>query len=159
LLIRAEGVSARQWEVLTVKAQPRSRGHAIFAGTAARRIARIRELVAHLWACPAAQRIRRTAVLAVVCLVLMAGDSPALADDGSAQLGRVIDNARLWVVGLLTALGTFFLAVGGVRYLTSGGDPGAIEKAKTAWKSAAIGYAAAVLAPVLMTALKSIVGG
>jgi hypothetical protein len=92
-------------------------------------------------------------------LSLVTGDSPAQAEDGTAQLSTVIDNARLWVVGLLIALGTFFLAVGGVRYLASGGDPGEVEKAKRSFKSAAIGYAIAVLAPILMTALKSIVGG
>jgi hypothetical protein len=141
-----------------VKAAPRAKSRMTPPGIA-RRIMRIRQVVALAWASRMARRVRDAAVVAAICLALMAGDSPALADDGSAQLGRVIDNARLWVVGLLAALGTFFLAVGGVRYLTSGGDPGAIEKAKSAWKSAAIGYAAAVLAPVLMTALKSIVGG
>jgi hypothetical protein len=141
-----------------VKVVPRTKSRTAHSGMA-RRIMHIRRAMASGWASRTARRVRDAAVVAATCLVLMAGDSPALADDGSAQLGRVIDNARLWVVGLLAALGTFFLAVGGVRYLTSGGDPGAIEKAKSAWKSAAIGYAAAVLAPVLMTALKSIVGG
>jgi succinate dehydrogenase/fumarate reductase cytochrome b subunit len=102
--------------------------------------------------------VAATLTVAVV-LSLMTGDSPALAEDGTAQLSTVIDNARLWIVGLLIALGTFFLAVGGVRYLASGGDPGEVEKAKRSFKSAAIGYAIAVLAPILMTALKSIVGG
>lgn len=140
-----------------MKAVPRARSRVTFADTAARRIGRIRQMMAA--ASRMARQVRGAAVVALICLVLMAGGNPALADDGSAQLGRVIDNARLWIVGLLAALATFFLAVGGVRYLTSGGNPGAIEKAKSAWKSAAIGYAAAVLAPVLMTALKSIVGG
>lgn len=92
-------------------------------------------------------------------LNLLVGDSPAHAEDGSHQLATVIDNARLWILGLLIALDTFFLAVGGVRYLASGGDPGEVEKAKRSFKSAAIGYTIAVLAPILMTALKSIVGG
>jgi succinate dehydrogenase/fumarate reductase cytochrome b subunit len=104
-------------------------------------------------------RVFTATVVVAFCLTVLAGDGPAFAADGTAQLSRVIDNARLWVVGLLVALATFFLAVGGVRYLASGGDPGEIEKAKSAFKSAAVGYAIAVLAPILMTALKSIVGG
>lgn len=100
-------------------------------------------------------------------LAVLTGDSPAAASaggrvwagDGSKQLGDVIDNARLWVIGLLAGLATLFLVVAGVRYLTSGGDPGEVERAKTGLKSAAIGYALAILAPILMTALKSIVGG
>jgi len=45
-----------------------------------------------------------------------------------------------------------------VQYLIAGGDPGGVEKAKTALKSAAIGYALAVLAPGLVSILQHIVG-
>lgn len=41
--------------------------------------------------------------------------------------------------------------------MTAGGDPGQIERAKTALKSAAIGYALAALAPVLVEILRSVV--
>ena len=43
-----------------------------------------------------------------------------------------------------------------VRYLTAGGDPTEVDKAKSAFKSAGIGYALAFLAPVLLTMLQSI---
>jgi len=56
-------------------------------------------------------------------------------------------------------LATLFLTYGGVLYLTAGGDPGTVEKAKNALKSAAFGYALAALAPLLVSALQSIVGG
>ena len=56
-------------------------------------------------------------------------------------------------------MATLFLTVGGIRYLTAGGDPVQVEKAKTALKSAAIGYGLAILAPVIVTVLKSLVGG
>ena len=39
------------------------------------------------------------------------------------------------------------------------GDPGQVEKAKTALKSAAIGYALAILAPLLVSILASVVSG
>jgi hypothetical protein len=39
------------------------------------------------------------------------------------------------------------------------GDPAEVERAKTAWRNAAIGYGMAVLAPVIVTVLKSLVGG
>ncbi|HJY70065.1 MAG TPA: pilin [Streptosporangiaceae bacterium] len=51
------------------------------------------------------------------------------------------------------------LRAGDLRYLTAGGDPGQVEKAKIALKSAAIGYALAVLAPLLVFILASLVGG
>ncbi|WP_411577452.1 hypothetical protein [Streptomyces sp. Je 1-4] len=40
----------------------------------------------------------------------------------------------------------------------AGGDPGEVESAKRALKAAAIGYGLAILAPVLVTVLQSIVG-
>ena len=77
----------------------------------------------------------------------------------AASLNGVIDSLRMWLVGLLAGLATLFLTVGGVRYLLAGGDPGQVEKAKTALKSAAVGYALAALAPVLVGILRSVVGG
>ena len=96
------------------------------------------------------------AVLAAGVLVAFA--PPAFAATGGAptSLTSVIDNLRNWLVGILAAVATLFLTVGGLRYLTAGGDPGQVEKAKTALKSAAIGYALAALAPLLVSILASL---
>ncbi|MDH2426475.1 pilin [Sphaerisporangium sp. TRM90804] len=75
------------------------------------------------------------------------------------QLDRVFDNLRNWLVGLLAALATLMFTVGGVRYLLAGGDPGEAQKAKAAWKGAALGYGLAMLAPLLVNVLKRVVGG
>jgi Type IV secretion system pilin len=77
----------------------------------------------------------------------------------AASIAQVISNTTVWIVGILAALATLFLTIGGVRYLMAGGDPAEVEKAKTAFKSAGIGYALALLAPVVVTVLKSLVGG
>lgn len=76
----------------------------------------------------------------------------------AASLSGVISNLTTWLVGFLVGLATLFLTYGAVLYMTAAGDPGAVEKAKNCLKSAAVGYALAVLAPVLVAALKSIVG-
>jgi hypothetical protein len=68
---------------------------------------------------------------------------------------QVVDNVRLWLLGIIAAVATFFATVGGLRIMASNGDPGEHEKGKTALKSAAIGYLLALLAPLLVT----IVGG
>ena len=47
----------------------------------------------------------------------------------------------------------------GSVYLLGGGDPSEIEKAKTAFRAACLGYALAMLAPVIVAVLKSIIGG
>jgi len=77
----------------------------------------------------------------------------------AASIGQVISNTTVWIVGILAGLATLFLTIGGVRYLMAGGDPAEVEKAKTAFKSAGIGYALAILAPVVVTVLRSLVGG
>ncbi|MET7338967.1 pilin [Nonomuraea sp. NPDC005650] len=74
------------------------------------------------------------------------------------SLNQVIDNLRNVIVGLLVALATLFLTVGGVRYILAGGDPGEVEAAKKTLRYAAMGYGIAVLAPLLVSILKGIVG-
>ena len=95
------------------------------------------------------------AALFVAVTLVLAVAEPALA---AASLHQVIDNLRNWLVGLLAALATLFLTVGGLRYILAGGDPGEVGKAKNTLKFAALGYAIAALAPVLFQALKKIVG-
>ncbi|MEV8515912.1 pilin [Dactylosporangium sp. NPDC051484] len=75
--------------------------------------------------------------------------SPVLLAADSIQ--AVVNNIRLWLVGILVAVATLFLTIGGLRYLAANGDPGETEKGKLAMKSAAIGYALALLAPLFVT--------
>jgi hypothetical protein len=67
------------------------------------------------------------------------------------SIEAVAENIRDWLVGILVAVATLFLTVGGLRYLAANGDPGEVEKAKLALRSAAIGYALALLAPLFVT--------
>ncbi len=114
---------------------------------------------------PQAYRLRRLlrrlpVAVAIGAILLVVVASPAFAAGGAAPtLSGVIDNLRNWIVGILAGVATLFLTIGGLRYLTAGGDPGQVEKAKVALKSAAIGYALAILAPLLVSILASIVGG
>jgi hypothetical protein len=103
---------------------------------------------------------RRLALGGLLALVLlMAAAPPAFAAGGAPTLSGVISNLTSWIVGILAGVATLFLTIGGLRYLTAGGDPGQVEKAKIALKSAAIGYALAILAPLLVSILASLVGG
>jgi hypothetical protein len=65
------------------------------------------------------------------------------------SVDQVIDNVRLWLLGILAAWATLCLTVGFIRYTS--GDPGEVEKGKLALRNAAIGYAGALLAPLLVT--------
>lgn len=91
----------------------------------------------------------------VLSPLLAVAASPRAAD----SLNQVISNLTAWITGFLVGLATLFLTVGGARYLSADGNPSEIERAKSALKSAAVGYGLAVLAPILVAALKSIVGG
>jgi hypothetical protein len=98
-----------------------------------------------------------TLTLAATALVALAVCPAAVA--AASDLNQVIDNLRVWITGLLAALATLLLMIGGVRYLLAGGDPGAHERAKGSIRGALIGYALALLAPVLTTIVQHLVGG
>jgi hypothetical protein len=89
--------------------------------------------------------------MAAVLGILLA--VPAFA---ASDLNTVIDSVRDWVAGLLIALATLFLTVGGVRYLTAQGNPRAVEEAKAGIKAALIGYGLAALAPTLVSILQKV---
>ncbi|MCK9931105.1 pilin [Frankia sp. Mgl5] len=84
---------------------------------------------------------------------------PAPAPVSSApDLETVLNNARNWLMGILATVATFFFTLGATRYLGANGDPGEVERAKGAFRNAAIGYGLAVLAPLVLKALRSVVG-
>jgi hypothetical protein len=101
---------------------------------------------------------RLPAVMVLTVGLMLAVAAPAYAAGGPTISG-VISNLTAWLVGILAGVATLFLTIGGLRYLTAGGDPVQVEKAKTALKSAAIGYALAALAPLIVSILASVVGG
>jgi len=111
------------------------------------------------------RRRRSTHVLLVVeltALALVLTTSSAHADTVVLAIAdsvtTVLDNIRNWIMGILAGLATVFLTIGGVRYVMGGHDPGEVEKAKIAFKSAGWGFALAALAPLVVEILKGIVG-
>jgi hypothetical protein len=93
-------------------------------------------------------------------LVSAVGDLILAAPNPSPKsIPEVIDGLKLWVMGILAAVATLFLVIGGLRYMTAGGDPAQAEQAKGNFKAALAGYALAVLAPVILQVLQGILGG
>jgi hypothetical protein len=107
--------------------------------------------------------IYRIAAVATTTLAILAGAGPADAAEpqilAANDLPTIITNITTWIVGLLIGVATLFLTIGGLRYLAAGGDPTEVEKAKSAFKSALLGYALAVLAPILLNVVKGWIGG
>lgn len=75
------------------------------------------------------------------------------------SLPQVIAGLQAWVMGILAALASLYLVLAGVYRLTAGGDPAQIDRAREAFRNALVGYGLAVLSPVLLGVVKSIVGG
>lgn len=100
-------------------------------------------------------------LLSGVWLLITATHSPAATTSSVvavATLPQVVSNVTGWVVGILAAVATMFLTIGGLRYVMAGGDPAEVERAKSALKSSLYGYALAMLAPALVAVLHGIVG-
>jgi hypothetical protein len=75
------------------------------------------------------------------------------------SINQVISGITSWIMGIIAVVATMFLVIGGLRYMAAGGDPAQVEQAKGNFKSALIGYALAVLSPVVLQVLQSVLGG
>jgi hypothetical protein len=110
----------------------------------------------------ARRSIRLLVIVELAALAFVLTSSSAHADTVTLAIAdsvsTVLTNIRNWLMGILAGLATVFLSIGGVRYVMGGGEPGEVEKAKTAFKSAGWGYALAALAPLVVEILKGIVG-
>lgn len=106
-------------------------------------------------------RIATTAAVVLAAVAVAAAPAwaadPALMPLAVKSLPEVIDGLIKWVTGIIAAVATLFLTIGGVRYVIADGDPGQVEKAKSALTSAGVGYALAALAPVLLTVVQGLV--
>lgn len=103
--------------------------------------------------------------LGVVVIVATAGSAYAATKTGTTSvlaagdvdaLNGVINNLRVWLVRLLLAVAALFLTIGFFRLAMADGDPGEVERGKRALKSAAIGLAGALLAPVIVTVIQGL---
>jgi type IV secretion system pilin len=79
------------------------------------------------------------------------------ADAGMARIVSILDGIRNALVAVLATLAIVSLTYAGVRYVLAGGDPSGVEKAKGATRSALIGLALALLAPVVVAIVKGII--
>jgi hypothetical protein len=109
------------------------------------------------------RNMSRLLILATVTASAVAVAVPASAADPRVlavnSLTTVIANITAWIVGIAFGVATLFATYGFLLYLSAGGDPTSVEKAKSAFKSAAIGYAGALMAPILLAIVRGWIGG
>jgi hypothetical protein len=106
--------------------------------------------------------LRMAAVtVAFLATVTWAGPASAAVPDVLAvyELPVIIGNIRAWITGLLFGVASLFAAIGGLRRVTANGDPTEIEKSNAAFKNAFLGYALAIVAPILLTIVQGWIGG
>jgi len=94
-------------------------------------------------------------VAVVTASALMVASGAALAAEidvvplAVESIDQVVNNIRLWLLGILASWATLCMTVGFFRYTS--GEADEVEKGKRALRSAAVGYAGALLAPLLVT--------
>jgi hypothetical protein len=98
-----------------------------------------------------------TTITALVVLTCTA-TAQAAADPGTVvptadSINQVVNNIRIWLMGILAGWATLCLTVAFLRYTS--GEADEVERGKRGFRSAAIGYAGALLSPLIVT----IVGG
>jgi hypothetical protein len=82
-------------------------------------------------------------------------ENPIDYDDVEGVLSNVLDTIR----GIVGILAVVMIVVGGILYITSGGDSGRIGIAKAAITAAIIGLAVAVAAPTFLFEIYNVLGG
>ncbi|MBO4207186.1 pilin [Micromonospora echinofusca] len=94
---------------------------------------------------------------AVSVLAVLVTSTPA--PTAPQSIPAVISGITGWIMGIIALVATMFLVIAGLRYMAAGGDPAQVEQAKGNFKSALVGYALAVLAPVVLQVLQGILRG
>ncbi len=73
----------------------------------------------------------------------------------SALLSSVLTN----LMGIIAIIALIFIIIGGIMYMTSGGNEAMVTRAKKTWTGAVIGLAIAMAAPTFLKTIKQILGG
>ena len=71
---------------------------------------------------------------------------------------EILNRVRDMLMLVIGSLSLVMLTVGGIRYVTAGGDKDGVNGAKHTVKHALLGLGVAILAPVLIQIIKTILG-
>jgi len=63
------------------------------------------------------------------------------------------------LMGIIAIIAIVFIVIGGIMYMTSGGNEKQITRAKATWTAAVIGLAIALAAPTFLKEIQSLLGG
>lgn len=86
------------------------------------------------------------------------GEAPELVSSGAALIS-LIEKIGNWVFSFLVAIAAIFLIVAGFFWVTAGGNPENVNKARTMLINALIGVVIALLARGLIAVVRTVLGG
>ena len=78
------------------------------------------------------QTLCRAVLTVIATVVFLTVLFPGSAYAASGDINTVLDSIRNWLAGLLAALATLFLTIGGVRYVIAAGNPRMMDEGKAA---------------------------
>jgi len=74
------------------------------------------------------------------------------------SIADILNRVRDMLMLVIGSLSLVMLTVGGIHYVTAGGDKEGIHRAKQTVQHALLGLVVAVLAPVLIQVVKTVLG-
>jgi MFS family permease len=78
-----------------------------------------------------------------------ASGDPGTVVPATGSINEVVNNIRIWLMGIFAGWATLCLTVAFLRYTS--GEADEVERGKRGFRSAAIGYAGALLSPLIVT--------
>jgi len=77
----------------------------------------------------------------------------------AGTISGIITNIMNWLLMMVGIVGVIGFAISGILYLTAAGDESNIDRAKSAMMYSIIGVIVAIIGVVVLTAVKSLLGG
>lgn len=100
-----------------------------------------------------------TSVLILVALPILvfAAEPPAVQPvPYGVEAREVLTRILNWILTITGIIAAIFFVIGGIQYITAGGDPNKVAAAKTTLTNAVIGVAVIILAYVIINLIKMI---
>jgi len=98
-------------------------------------------------------------ITAVLCAnSVIAGDIVIKNPIKTESFAKIIENTLLWVLGIAGSIALFMLIVGGIMYITSGGDEQKVATAKKIFNFTVLGLIVVLLSYSIIKVLNDILG-
>lgn len=99
------------------------------------------------------------AVVTVLCVNSVIAEEIVIKNPITTEsFAKIIENTLLWVLGIAGSIALFMLIVGGIMYITSGGDEQKVATAKKMFNFTVLGLIIVLLSYSIIKVLNDILG-